>query len=506
MVLENLKPKLVWEIFEELIAKNPHPSKHEEQLRDAIKNWVQGQAKANGLDIRMKEDAVGNIFIKLPASRGMESSPAILFQAHLDMVCVTDRPGGFNFDTNPIPIRIQDNNEWVDADGTSLGADNGIGVALALALLFEVNGDMKHGPIEVLLTVDEEAGMSGVRELDVEALEIESKLLVNNDTDCLGEIYIGCSGGSETTFTKKLERIKDFSEQDYKFVEISISGLLGGHSGGEIHLPRANANKLMARCLSAGNETTDLCLCEWNGGDKMNAIPRVAKAKIAVPADNFGAFQRTFNSEVELIMNYWQYPSEHVEKLEPSLKIELKDAKSEPFFYKDETKAIISTADMVFNGVVNFSPTIEGLTETSNNFAIVNTTENEISFHFYSRGNHDLKAFIRSLVQLGKYTNWEIVKHEVNFGWIPDFDSPFLKFVKEHYEKVYQKPIIVTAIHGGLETREFIKKIPGIQMVSFGPTILRLHSPDEKLRIADVGIIFRVIKELVTNIDKYKSK
>ncbi|MHA1727830.1 MAG: beta-Ala-His dipeptidase [Promethearchaeota archaeon] len=507
MVLENLKPKLVWDIFENLLSKNPRISKHEEKIREAIKKWVKERSKLLGISVSIKEDDIGNILIKKPATHGMESIPTIIFQAHMDMVCVTDRSDGFDFNNAPIPIRIQNNDEWIDADGTTLGADNGIGVALALAFLFEQieeNKKISHGPVEVLLTVDEERSMSGASELDIVKLELNGKLLVNLDNMDLGIITIGCSGGGEVTLSKKLDQIGEFGEKTYKFIDIWISGLSGGHSGLEIHLPRANALKLMARCLSAVNEKIALNLCRWDGGDKINAIPRSSSVKIAVSSEEIDEFVRLFNDEKKTILKYWQNSSENTEKLEPNLSIDWKSNRnSELFFSEKETRLIIATANIVYNGPIHYSTVIEGLVETSNNFSIIETNGNMISFHFYTRGNHQLKSFMRSLVHLGKIADWKIDKTPAILGWLPDFKSPFLKYIKNQYEKILSKPISISATHGGLEPMVFGKKIPGIKMVSIGPTIKRLHSPEEKCRIADVGIIFLIMKEIVKNIEDY---
>ncbi|MHA1647974.1 MAG: M20/M25/M40 family metallo-hydrolase, partial [Promethearchaeota archaeon] len=206
MVLENLEPKLVWEIFEEVVSKTPHESKKEGKIREKIKEWVKNRAEKENISLTINEDAIGNVFIKLPASNGMESCQPVMLQAHMDMVCETDRPEGFDFDNESIPIRIQDNGEWIDADGTTLGADNGIGVAIALATLFDKNEDFKHGPLEILLTVDEETGLTGAFQLDEKKLEIQSKLLINLDSEDIGKITIGSAGGGDMLFEKTLEK------------------------------------------------------------------------------------------------------------------------------------------------------------------------------------------------------------------------------------------------------------------------------------------------------------
>jgi dipeptidase D len=246
MVLESLEPKIVWQIFEEVFIQTPRASKKEDKIRAKIKEYVQAKAEATGLVVMIIEDGTGNILLKAPATEGMEKAPPILLQGHMDMVCETDRPDGFDFDNSPIPVRIQDNGEWVDADGTTLGADNGVGSSIGIALALDP--DVAHGPLEVLITVDEETGLVGAFGLDMQELGIESKLMVNLDSEDLGVITIGSAGGGDTTLTKKLNLMDVTGEAT--FFDLSISGLFGGHSGVDIHKPRANANKLIARMLT----------------------------------------------------------------------------------------------------------------------------------------------------------------------------------------------------------------------------------------------------------------
>ena len=246
LVLENLEPKLVWEIFENVFIATPRESKKEEKIREALKNWISERASSESLNISVVEDEAGNLLVKKPATAGMESTPPILFQGHMDMVCETDRSDGFDFDNNPIPVRIQDNGEWVDADGTTLGADNGIGCSLGLALMFDKG--VKHGPLEVLITVDEETGLVGAFSLEPDEMGIESKILANLDSESVGIITIGSAGGGDTTLTKNLSK-SDASGFDH--LRLVVKGLFGGHSGVDIHKHRANANKIIARLLSS---------------------------------------------------------------------------------------------------------------------------------------------------------------------------------------------------------------------------------------------------------------
>jgi len=315
MVLEKLKPEIVWNIFEHVIAKTPRPSHHEEMIRNKIKSWLTEQSRNNDLNFTIREDSVGNILIRKPATRGMELAPSLMLQAHMDMVCETDRAEGFDFMTSGIPIRIQDNFEWVDADGTTLGADDGIGVAFALAALID-QSIKTHGSIEVLLTVNEEDGFDGATQLDPVALDIQSKLMINLDSGPLGNIVVGSVCGRPMRFSKEFNWV-DYNESDeLKFYEISVQGLLSGHSGGDIHLPRANANKLVGRVMSSISQEMKIFVSKWKGGTKSNVIPAKSSIIIGVALKNNQKFEELLKEEISSIFQYY-------EKFEPNLKIKL---------------------------------------------------------------------------------------------------------------------------------------------------------------------------------------
>ncbi|MFW9886837.1 MAG: peptidase dimerization domain-containing protein, partial [Candidatus Thorarchaeota archaeon] len=302
MVLESLEPELVWQIFEEVFIQTPRPSKKEGKIRAKIKEYVQANAETAGISVTISEDDTGNIMVKAPATKGMERAPPILLQGHMDMVCETDRPDGFDFDNKPIPVRIQDNGEWVDADGTTLGADNGIGSSIGLALVLD--SEVAHGPIEVLITVDEETGLVGAFGLDLEKLGIKGKLMINIDSEDLGVITIGSAGGGDSTLTKELS-LKDVTGEA-RFFDLTVSGLFGGHSGVDIHEPRANANKLIARMLTLIVEKMNVHLCSWNGGSKHNAITRESFAKFAVETGRAAETEKLLEEARGAILAYYK--------------------------------------------------------------------------------------------------------------------------------------------------------------------------------------------------------
>ena len=499
MVLEKLEPKLVWEIFEEVVSKTPHESKKEGKIREKIKEWVKNRAEKEEISLSINEDAIGNIFIKLPASNGMESCQPIILQAHMDMVCETDRPEGFDFDNEPIPIRIQDNGEWIDADGTTLGADNGIGVAIALATLFDKSEDFKHGPLEILLTVDEETGLTGAFQLDVKKLEIQSKLLINLDSEDIGKITIGSAGGGDLLFEKNLEKSEDFSKTHEDFIELTVSGLRGGHSGGDIHKPRANANKIIARMLSVVLQKKEIFLVQWNGGTKHNAITRKSTVQFGIPSGQIGEAELILSSEKESLFNYYQGLPE---PFEPNMSIEWKVTEPKPYFSEKESNLIISTANMIPSNVIRKSPVVEGLTETSNNLSIIKTEESKFSIILSTRSaiGDELEAARIAIGQIGKLAEWNVIRDPTSRtypAWKPEPESPFLKFFKAQYEEFLNGPVELEAVHGGLETGVIGDKIPGIQMVAIGPSIRNPHSPEEKLLIADVGVIYELLKTIL---------
>ncbi|MHA1459577.1 MAG: M20/M25/M40 family metallo-hydrolase, partial [Promethearchaeota archaeon] len=359
MVLENLKPKIVWDIFENIIAKTPRPSKHEERIREVIKDFILESGKSNNTDFQIYQDSVGNILIRKPATRGMELASSLMLQAHMDMVCETDRAEGFDFMTSGIPIRIQDNLEWVDADGTTLGADDGIGVAIALAAL--VDQSIKtHGPIEVLLTVNEEDGFDGATLLDPVVLDIQSKLMINLDGGPLENIVVGSVCGRRVRFSKKFNWIAYNESDALEFYEISVQGLLSGHSGEDIHLPRANANKLIGRITSNISQEMKIFVSKWQGGTKSNVIPAKSSIILGVTSKNNQKFEELLNEEISSTFQYY-------EKLEPNLKIKFKKAFPKKYLSEEESKLLISTVNIIPHGVLKISSIYEKFIESSNN-------------------------------------------------------------------------------------------------------------------------------------------
>ena len=498
MVLENLEPKIVWKIFENVISRTPRPSKHEEMIRNKIKSWLKEQAKLKGLEFRINQDSVGNILIKKTATKGMELAPSIVLQAHMDMVCETDRPEGFDFMNSGIPLRIQDNKEWLDADGTTLGADDGIGVACALAILIDPSIET-HGPIEVLFTVNEEDGFDGATLLDPSTLEIESKLLINLDGGPLGDIVVGSVCGRRVRFSKKFNWIEYKEDDGLEFFELSVRGLLSGHSGEDIDLPRANANKIASRIISKISQEMKIYVCKWQGGTKANVIPAKSIIQFGFKAKDKKELEDLINGEITSIYQYYK-------EFEPNINVEYKEALAENYLSIEESTILLSTANNIPHGVLKMSHIYEGFVETSNNFAIVDTEKDSEIIWLYPRSiiRGELNSFCVSMQQLGLLGDWEVFLRPVLPEWLPDLDSKFLKYVKREYEEAVKKPVKTNIVHGGLETGMISTKVSGLQMVSLGPTVEALHSPNEKLKINDVGVLYEVLKRIIYNINELK--
>ena len=507
MVWEKLEPHIVWDIFENIIANTPRPSKHEDKIRETIKEWLVQQSHQKDLKLKLTEDQVGNILIKKAATQGLEQVPPLLLQGHMDMVCETDRPHGYNFHQQGIPIRIQENNEWVDADGTTLGADNGIGVALALALIVDTQDNISHGPLEVLFTVNEEDGFTGAMNLNVKTLGIESKHMINLDSGPLGIITIGSVCGGRVFFEKKFNWNEAKDNENLLVMMLSIDGLLSGHSGDDIHLPRANANELMSRILSQLRGQVDLHLCLWNGGTKSNVITRKADVKFAFISSDKNIVEDIIKKEIEKISNYYQSTAEGTEVFEPHLTISWKYDKPTKSLSIEDTALVIRTSSLIPQGVLRYSYFHKGNVESSNNFAILHTLGDNIRIEIYPRSliRTELESFRRKMIQLGEFGGWKMTLRPVLPEWEPKPKSRFLKYVKEHYEAIFNHDVKPSIVHGGLETGEIGNKIPGIEMVAVGPTVENAHTPNERLKIADVKPMYQILLRIVENFSKFTS-
>ncbi len=465
-VLEGLKPELLWKHFDE-IRKIPRCSGHEEAIGDYIVNF----AKAHNLEYT--RDEVGNIIIRKPATKGKENAPGVVLQGHIDMVC--EKNSDVDFDFSKDPIKLKREGDWITADGTTLGADNGIGVAAALAVLED--DSLVHGPIEALFTVDEERGLTGAAHIKPGSLK--GKILLNLDSEDDGVFTIGCAGGGDSIFKIKTETINPGNE---KAVKIVVSGLKGGHSGIDINTGRGNAVKIVARVLYEMREKIDFELAVIEGGDKRNAIPREAYAIVVLNNNEMDDAKKIADCVLSEVKTELKGTDDGV----------LIEIKNESMPQKVLTKLlrdkVINTILALPHGVLAMSQAIEGLVQTSTNLAAVHTHDDIVEIVKSSRSsiNSELKFVLKSLKAFANLIDADIEQPNPYPGWAPNPDSEILKTMMKLHKELFGKEAVAEAIHAGLETGIIGEKFPGMDMISFGPTIKNPHSPDEKVQISTV--------------------
>jgi dipeptidase D len=466
--IRDLEPKNIWGYFFE-ITQIPRPSKHEGLMINYLENF----ALKNNLSFR--KDHVGNVLICKTAFKGLENKPVIVLQSHLDMVC--EKNSDLKHDFLKDPINAYVDGDWVKAKGTTLGADDGIGIAAMLAILSDK--EIPHGPLECLFTIDEETGLTGAFELQPGF--ITGSTLLNLDSEDEGEIFIGCAGGKDTIAYFPLNYIS-CGKQSKGFI-ISITGLKGGHSGDDIHRNFGNAIKIMNEFLILADSQINIGLHRFEGGNLRNAIPREAFVSIAVDA----------SVENNLLQIFNKFKKEQIEKwaeTEPGFQLNI-DSINNPFQCLDVKLKdhIIQSIKEVPNGVIAWNKDITDLVETSTNLASIKfTSDNQIEITTSQRSSSDLeKNKIVQEVALVFSEHGAKINHSEGYpGWIPDVHSPILKIAVEKYRELFQTQPKVKAIHAGLECGLFLEKYPGLDMISIGPTLKGVHSPDERLQISSV--------------------
>ncbi|MFP4605522.1 MAG: aminoacyl-histidine dipeptidase [Bacteroidales bacterium] len=465
--IKSLKPEPLWKHFYNL-TQIPRPSKKEAKAVELVEQF----GKELGLET-IKDD-VGNVIIKKPATPGNENKKTVILQGHLDMVPQKNTGTDFDFEKDPIQAYVD--GEVVTAKGTTLGADNGIGVAAAMAVL--ESKEIEHGPVEALFTVDEETGMTGANALKPGILDGE--ILINMDSEDEGELYIGCAGGLETNaiFHCKEDNVPSNS----KAFNIEVRGLKGGHSGLDIHLGRGNANKVLNRILWVANENLDMRIADIEAGSLRNAIPREATATITIEETHVGELKNFVEEVKEAVKNELSF-------VEPDINIELKETDI-PSSVIDKTTQdnLIRAIYGCPHGVIRMSDAMEGLVETSTNLAVIKKKGNQIRIQTLQRSSvdtakEDLGNMIRSVFELA---GAEVLHEGAYPGWKPNPDSPILKTMENVYKDNFGKEPKVTAIHAGLECGIISQAYPGLDMISFGPTINYPHSPDEEVNIETV--------------------
>ena len=481
--ISKLEPRLVWEIFDE-ITTVPRPSKKEEK----IIAWLEQFAKKH--DIQYKKDKIGNIVMRKPATPSMKGRPAVVLQSHMDMVC--EKNSDVDFDFMKDAIRTYIDGEWVKAKGTTLGADDGIGMAAQLAVL--VADNIEHPDVEALFTVDEETGLTGAFNLGKDMLT--AKYLLNLDSEDEGEIFIGCAGGVDTvaTFTYKAEKAPD----DMVWLRADVSGLKGGHSGDNINDGLGNSNKLLTRLLLEGHGNYGLRLSVFDGGNLRNAIPREAYAVFGVKKEKETEFKKFAAGLAHDISEEYKYTDAGVK-----LEVTAAEKPADVIDLKTQEGLLYSVQGAV-NGVVAMSYSMPGLVETSTNLASVKFKEgNKILVTSSQRSSvesakHNVAATVGAIFTLAGAK----VEHGDGYpGWAPDPSSKLLKIAEESYKRLFGKQPVVRAIHAGLECGLFLEKYPQLEMISFGPTLRGVHSPDERLEIETVDKFWKHLVDILKNIE-----
>lgn len=465
--ISNLVPQPVWKHFDQL-TRIPRPSHHEA----AVQAYVMRLGERLGLEtIR---DPADNILIRKPATPGMESAPGVVLQGHLDMVPQANADSDHDFTRDPLRVRIEQ--EWVKATGTTLGADNGIGVAAALAVL--ESRQLKHGPIEALFTSNEEDGMTGA--FGVQPNWLRGKMLLNLDSEDEGVLCIGCAGGANAS--TRLAYAPERIEPGWVAYRLSIKGLRGGHSGVDIHRGRANANKILCRLLSVAVAACGARVSTLAGGDMRNAIPREATGVLLVPASGTAALKAQLELHSEMIKS-------ELSVAEPDCAIDLEpESSAHNWLPTDIQQGLLDALRACPSGVVRMSDTMQGLVESSTNLAIVNVADGQVEIKSLVRSSVDsardeLCEVHRSLFRL---VGAETVIDGVYPGWKPDLESPLLQTMRRAYQEIFDKQAEIGAIHAGLECGIIGGNYPGLDMISFGPTIRYPHSPDECMHIPSV--------------------
>lgn len=480
MELKNLQPSVLWNFFHQ-ITQIPRPSKKEER----ILNWLKSIATTHQLDY--EQDQTGNLVLRKAATPGYENHPGVILQSHVDMVCEKNADTEFNFDTDAIQAYID--GDWVKARGTTLGADNGIGVAMALSVL--TSNDLQHPAIECLFTVDEETGLTGAFALETGLLKGE--ILINLDSEDDGEVFIGCAGGIGTR--AEFEFRREATPAGHFAFKVEVSGLKGGHSGGDIHLGLANAIKLLAGYLGTLKEKMPVRLASIQGGNLHNAIPREAGAVVVVPYSE--------KETIRVLLNVYLADIEAAYKnTEPGLKLNLESTEvPAQLIDKATTDRLIDALNACPHGVIAMSTDMPGLVETSTNLASVKISDNRILIVTSQRsmGEAGKKEIADTVYKVWKDAGAEVEQNDGYPGWKPNLDSRILTITRTAYKTLFGQDPAIKAIHAGLECGLFLEKYPQLDMVSVGPQMYGVHSPDEKLSIASTQKSWQWLVEILKN-------
>ena len=477
-----LKPARVFEQFAE-INKIPRPSKHEEKMIDYLKDFAEKR------NLEHEVDETGNVIIRKPATKGHENAPMVSLQSHMDMVCDKLVDVDINFQTDAIQTYVD--GEWLTAKGTTLGADDGIGCAIELAILD--SDDIEHGPIECVFTRDEETSLTGA--MGMKAGFMKGDMLINLDSEDEGQIFISCAGGKTTS--AKFTFTREQAPEGYFFLQASIKGLKGGHSGDDINKKRANAIKILTRFLYKEQEKMDLRLASFNSGKLHNAIPRDGVIVFAVPA-----------SEKETVRVDWNVFTANVEEeyhvSDTTMEFNLESAEATAVIEKGVSHRFILAMQAVDNGVFAMcqDEALAYMVETSNNVASVATSDNEINIVTSQRSNvmSNLENETNTVKAAFELAGAEVKMSDGYPAWKMNPDSKLTKVAVESYKKLFGKEPIVKGIHAGLECGLFSERYPNLDMVSFGPTLRDVHTPDERLYIPTVQMVWDHLLDILKNV------
>jgi dipeptidase D len=488
--LESLEPRIVWNLFEH-ITRLPRCSGKEEKIRGWIRAW------ADERGIAWKEDSAGNLLLRGAASAGRESVPTLVLQAHLDMVCAKATGSPIDHQRDPIPAYVDGG--WVRARGTTLGADNGIGIAYALGAL--IDPELPRGPLEVLLTVDEEGGMKGA--FGLKGGFFTGRYLVNLDSEELGLITIGTAGGEYTDFSLPVRREPGTG---WAPLRVSVDGLAGGHSGIDIHLPRLNAIKVLLSGIEAVRRRGPLRIATLEGGAAANVIPPSARCACLVPGPSVATARKS--------LERWRRETlRRARSGEPGISIEVGvgmeaagTAAPEPVSpcTEESTAALCALLAEIPQGVLAWSADIEGLVETSNNLATVKSEGDHFEILTNARSSVDasLEEVAHRLRTSGESHGATVKQHTRYPGWKATPRSRFNLYVKERYEALLGAPVVLKAFHAGLECGVFKGVAPELEMVSLGPTLRGVHTPEEAIDVASVRTLWGVLRSIVGGMDK----
>lgn len=476
--IDKLEPKIVWEIFHE-ITKHPRPSKKEEKIIQYIEDF------AKGLNLPVKKDKLGNLVITKPATRGYESKPTFCIQAHVDMVTEKNRGIEFDFDNDAIQTYIEDG--WVKARGTTLGADNGLGLAMGMAVL--ASDEIEHPRFELLCTLDEETGLTGAAELGSDLLE--SEILINLDTEEFGHFTIGCAGGLNTLGT--LDLVLEDTPNQYRTYELSLKGLLGGHSGIEIDDERGNAAKILVRFALHLKDRFNIRIHSFDSGDKHNAIPREAYITFSLPMDQILKLEAMVLSYKDILRNEWLYKEPNIELYLNS--IEFKNKVISVGTQDD----LLNTINALPHGAQRYTPELPTLVQTSTNLASVKTKENKIEILTSQRSIIESEKFwiagiVNSVFELGGFN---ISRTSGYPAWEPKKNSELVDKAVRIYKETFNDEPVIELIHAGLECGLIGEKYPRMEMLSFGPTLKDVHTPSEKIEIDSVDKSWLLLKNII---------